>query len=56
MYVGVMKESRVYIFPCVCARPVSVHSPSSLKSCLGYSVQVLLRGEVGSWGLAFRCN
>ncbi len=51
---GVMKESRVYIFLCVC--PISVRSPSSLKGCLGYSVQVLLRGEVSSWGLSFRCN
>lgn len=39
---------------CVCS--VSVHSPSSLKGCLGYSVQVLPRGEVSSWGLSFRCN
>lgn len=37
---------------CAC----SVHFPSSLKGCLGYSVQVLLRGEVSSWGLSFRCN
>lgn len=53
LHLEVMKESRVYIFLCV---GVCVHSASSLKGCLGYSVQVLLRGEVSSWGLSFRCN